>query len=51
MRWTLAFLVSVFLKSCLIILTAIEDAENGHLIGTHVERDHSAFSVVLVRDA
>ena len=46
---SLALLVFFFLKGCLIILTAIEDADNGHLISIHAERDYSAFSIV--RDA
>jgi hypothetical protein len=45
-RRILAFLVFFFPKGCLITLTAIEDADNGHLISIHVERDYNAFSVV-----
>jgi hypothetical protein len=41
----LAVLVFLFLEGCLVILTAIKDAENGYLVSIHLERDHNAFPV------
>jgi hypothetical protein len=41
----LALLVFLFLEGCLVILTAIKDAENGYLVSIHLKRDHNAFEV------
>ena len=37
--------VILFLEGCLVILTAIKDAENRYLVSIHLERYHNAFSV------
>jgi hypothetical protein len=41
----LTLLVFLFPEGCLLILTAIKDAETGYLVSIHLERDHNAFSV------
>jgi len=41
----LALFVFLFLKGCLIFLTAIEDSENGDLVSIRVERDYNTLPV------
>jgi hypothetical protein len=41
----LALLLFLFLKGCLIILTAIEDTENVYLVSIRVERDYNTLPV------